>query len=65
MLKTVTKTVYTCDKCGKELLTPFIVRGCVKKQRSYEFEFHFCNECFSEMTSAFSANLTIGNREEP
>lgn len=67
MIKTITKTIYICDRCKKELITPFIVKGSVEKQpqRGYKFEFHLCHNCFCETTSALSMDLSIsGNPAE-
>ena len=65
MIKTTTKTTYICDKCKKELMTPFIVKGSVEKQSLsfYKFEFHFCNNCFCETTSALSMELSISGND--
>lgn len=66
MIKTITKTTYICDRCKKELLTPFIVKGSVEKrsQNCYKFEFHLCNNCFCETTSALSMNLALSGDQQ-
>lgn len=63
MIKTTTKTMYICDKCKKELLTPFIIKGRVEKQRFHYFEFHLCNSCLGEVVSGLSVNLTISGND--